>query len=232
MPPDFIFLHIGKTGGSSIKNAVSRHETQTGEKLAKFLAHNESLPDLLASGRPGAICFNVRDPVKRYVSGFNSRLRRGRLGNRDWSHHEEKIFSRFPDANALAEALNSSCDVERRQARRGIRRSTHIMRGLTHYLGSVEMLELARDRIAFIGHLPTLDDDYKVFQQLTGILPEIELSTDDTVAHRMPTSQAATLSSVGEDNIRAWYADDYPIYEWCLRHRLELLQRHGQPPSA
>lgn len=227
MEPGFIFLHIGKTGGSSMKNAMKRHEAATGEKIATLLSHKESLAAILESDIPGEICFSVRDPVKRYVSGFNSRQRRGKWGKNDWSQNEQQVFTLFPDPNALAEAL-SSTDVDlRKKARWSMNKSRHISKDLKHYLVSVELLESAAHRIAFIGHLPTLDDDYKLFRRMTGIGEDIELLTDDRISHRTPDTQVTDLSETGAANIRKWYADDYPIYEWCLKHRERLMERHG-----
>ena len=53
--------------------------------------------------------FFVRDPISRFVSGFNSRLRKGLPKMYfPWAPGEKLAFSRFATPNQLALALSSS----------------------------------------------------------------------------------------------------------------------------
>lgn len=220
----FAYLHIGKTGGSSIRGAIRRNIELTGEHNVSVFGHGSKLSEFLELDPKPKLCFTVREPVSRFISGFNSRLRGGRLGTSDWKPREVQVFKRFATPNELAEALSAEDMELRREARASMKALGHLRRDLSFHLGSIETLELARDRIVFIGHLPTLGDDYKVFRDLVGLDKAVELPSDEVEAHRSPGTLVKTLSALGERNVRRYYRTDYPIYEWCLERRQELLQ--------
>ncbi len=59
--------------------------------------------------------FFLRDPIKRYLSGFYSRQRKG-LPHKfyEWTADEEIAFGNFSDPDQLAQSL-SSADPDERQ---------------------------------------------------------------------------------------------------------------------
>jgi hypothetical protein len=220
----FGFIHIGKTGGSALKEAILKDQELTGTRKVANLGHRCKLAELLENGPLGyEICFVVREPVSRFVSGFNSRFRGGRHGDAAWKPKEIPVFERFTTPNALAEALSSEDSETRDFAMTAMRSVSHLRRGLAHHFRNVKLLEEVKDQIFFIGHLPTLDEDYTMFRTLVGLRPDIELPKDDVGAHRAPDTVDKRLSAVGEANVRDYYAKDYPIYEWCLKRREELV---------
>src|SRR5688500_5801391 len=109
-------LHIGKTGGTAMKALVDAHKQVHPDADIHVFPHEDTLRELCHRFPTAMVGFFVREPLQRFISGFNSRLRQGQPRYRSlWSPDEEKAFSRFPDANALAEAL-SSPDTERKDA--------------------------------------------------------------------------------------------------------------------
>ena len=85
------FLHIGKTGGSAIKAALRDFRETHDIALHPHWVPAETVP---AHER---FFFCVRDPVTRFVSAFNSRLRMGKpTGFVEWDADEEWAFARFP----------------------------------------------------------------------------------------------------------------------------------------
>ena len=79
------FLHIGKTGGSAVKEAIA------GRPGIALHEHGARLRDI-PQGEP--VFFTVREPLARYVSAFNSRLRAGRPRyDVPWSPDEAKAFA-------------------------------------------------------------------------------------------------------------------------------------------
>ena len=103
----YCFLHIGKTAGTAIRAVIAQHkETHPDARLDVF-THETTLPDLLGIHPESSVTFFIRDPVERFVSGFNSRLRFGRPRyNVPWTEDEAAAFTRFPTPNALGEALS------------------------------------------------------------------------------------------------------------------------------
>jgi hypothetical protein len=98
------FLHAGKTGGTTLKWAIlnsGEQETPYGPMVVH--GHQTRVADV----PPGdvAVIF-VRDPVSRFVSGFESRQRMGRPRfDNPWT--EAEAFLRYPAASVLADALAS-----------------------------------------------------------------------------------------------------------------------------
>jgi hypothetical protein len=220
----FGLLHIGKTGGTAAKTVLRAHKERGGGEPVALYGHRVGMQDVVDANMTGNVIFFVREPVSRYISAFNSRLRKGfpRHGN-DWNAREEIAFEHFKTPNQLAEGLSAE-DAELRQhaedAMAGIK---HLRRNYGHYLGSVELLEQEKDRIYFIGATESFDDDFGLLRQLLGVPDDLELPTDDYGAHRTPDTFEKTVSELGRANIENYYAGDYDIYRWCAKRREELL---------
>jgi hypothetical protein len=98
------FIHIRKTGGTAIKEAL-KNAAGLDQSTIKLHKHKIRLSDI-AAGDKVFLFFFLRDPVSRFVSGFNSRLRQGQPRyNSAWNEAEKRAFGFFPTANSLAEAL-------------------------------------------------------------------------------------------------------------------------------
>jgi len=98
------FLHIGKTGGNFFRNIVRKIDKK--DKKIIIRGHNNSILNDEIKNR---VIFFVRNPTTRFISGFISRLRKGRpVNNSKWSKNEEIAFNNFKTPNELAEALSSS----------------------------------------------------------------------------------------------------------------------------
>jgi hypothetical protein len=168
--------------------------------------------------------FFIREPVQRYISAFNSRLRQGWPRHHgEWGPGEVIAFSHFKTPNELAEALSSE-DAERRQhALDAMETIRHLRKAYKHYLGSVDLLEQEKDRVYFIAATESFDSDFPLLRQLLDVSPDIELPTDDYGAHRTPEGYEKTVSELGRKNVQEYYKADYEIYNWCVKRREELL---------
>src|SRR5436190_17076454 len=72
--PPLNVLHIGKTGGTALKHVLAENQ-ETAQYQLLFRGHDVTLPDL----PPGeSFMFLIRDPLTRFVSAFNGRLREDR----------------------------------------------------------------------------------------------------------------------------------------------------------
>lgn len=216
-------LHIGKTAGTALDAVIAAHQDRTGADAVEKMGHRHRMTDLLDAD-PDLMCgFFVRDPVSRFVSGFNSRYRMGRPRiNKPWSPAERIAFETFTTANAMAEALSGADPELRRRAEDAAQAIIHIRLGLEHFLGSAETLEAYRARIVFIGEQESFDSDIERFKSLLGVAKDIMPPADDIAAHRNPSSLPRTLTPRAEENLRQWLAPDYRIYAKCLAMKAEM----------
>jgi hypothetical protein len=154
----------------------------------------------------------LRDPVSRFVSGFNSRRRRGRsLNDAEWNQDEAAAFAAFPTANDLAEALSVTHDDRRAAAVAAMRGIYHVKSSYADWLVDVGYLESRRDDILWVGQTSRLAADFDRLKQILGLPAECVLPADPVASHRRLDSDETYLSPVGIKNIERWYATDYPF---------------------
>lgn len=224
------FLHIGKTAGTAIRAVIAEHNAGRSHSPVEVFTHEYSLPKIWQEDASIAMSFFVRDPVERFVSGFNSRLRRGQPRyNSPWSEQESTAFSRFPSPGALGEALSAQ-EPARSAAQAAMQAIYHARLDFTHYLQSPAFLESNSRRILFIGTTRSFESDFPLFRRTLGIDPKIEPPRDAVGAHRNPDNMETSLSPLAQENLRSWYAQDYAIYEWCLAQRARILETIQRDP--
>jgi hypothetical protein len=206
------FLHIRKTGGNALKAALLPIAEEYGLVLH---GHATTLSDIPVGEQ---VAFIVRDPVSRFVSGFNSRLRMGRpLLNSKWSSGETEAFARFGTPNDLAEAL---MDGEFREtARKAMGDIAHVRTSYADVLGSRgTVLERLAD-IVWIGRSESLENDFETLKQRLGLPQATLLPSNPTTAHRTPEGFSTKLSEIGRKNLTEWYAADCDFVAWLERYR-------------
>ncbi|MBL0371215.1 sulfotransferase family 2 domain-containing protein [Rhizobium sp. KVB221] len=223
MTAKYAFLHIRKTAGSAFREVLQQHNRLSSENRIRYLSHAQTLQKIAEADTTANLIFIVRDPVSRFVSGFNSRLRKGKRGDKSWRMREERAFSHFSTPNQLAEALSSWNPWRRMMAKEAMKGIPHLKKHLTDYVGPIPLLEREKHRIFFIASQTHLNDDFEVLRKILGIDEAIALPTDPQVAHRAPDTVERTLSAKGEANIRHHYRKDFEVYEWCMQRRSELL---------
>lgn len=205
------FLHIRKTGGNALKAALRPVAEQYG-----LILHNHTMT--LSDVPTGeGVAFVVRDPVERFVSGFNSRRRMGRpLRNSKWSDGEAEAFARFKTPNDLAEALTLPvCE----DARKAMQEIAHVKTSFSDALGSRESVLERLGDIVWIGRTETLEDDFKKLTERLGLPCGIALPSDPIAAHRTPEGFSTNLSETGRKNMTDWYAADIEFLAWLERYR-------------
>jgi hypothetical protein len=201
------FLHIGKTGGSAVKSALG------GKVSSRYRLHLHGHGHLLTDVPRGKKCFFfVRDPLRRFVSGFYSRQRQGLPRYLvPWSPGEEEAFRRFASPNKLAVALSSG-DVETRSAALAAMNSIqHVRDPYGRWFIDTEYLESRLSDILFVGSQERLDDDFNCLKELVRLPGDCRLPQDDLGAHRSPRGLDTHLDDSAKANLLAWYADDYRL---------------------
>jgi hypothetical protein len=212
-------LHIGKTGGSTIKSTLQRYHMKL--KNGLFLVETSGHDKKLGSS-PGEYAFFVRDPVRRFVSGFISRLREDRpLYYDKHSTIESWAFRIFKTPNQLAEALSSEDADLKFSAIKAINNIKHTKWDIHYYLVSKENVLHHLDKIMFVGRTECLDND---FQKFLGMMqmPKLILLKDDKSTHKTPKkySEMKKLSSLAVKNLLEWYKSDYEIINVLIEKKL------------
>lgn len=215
-------LHIAKTGGTALKHVLQQAQPANDTFELVLHSHKTRLTDI---PRGDAVFFCCRDPISRYRSGFMSRQREGRPRNHiPWSDGERLAFTRFSDPGELAEALASEDPTIRRDAEIAFGRIGHVNTPLSYWLGSESILQQRSRDIVWIGLQADLDQDFVRLAEILGLPDGTTLPSDDVTAHRNPGRARADLSSEGHRALLERFADDAQLFEWCLRHRADLLR--------
>jgi hypothetical protein len=127
----------------------------------------------------------LRDPIDRFVSGFNSRRRRGRpLNNFEWTQDEAAAFTAFPTANDLAEALSVAEGRRRAAAIAAIRCIYQVKSSYADWLVDFDYLGSRRDDMSWVGLTSRLADDFERLKRILGLPIECELPGDPVASHR------------------------------------------------
>ena len=213
-------LHIGKTGGTALREALASVSQTPKMRVVQHL-HRVGLRDIPRRDR---VVVFVRDPMARFVSGFYSRQRRGRPRyNSLWTPGEAKAFARFGTPNELALALSSSEAEERLAALEAMRAIKHVRAHYSNWLASPAVLD-SRGRRLFVGRTEALNQDFEVLKVWLGIpSTAARLPTDRVRAHKMPHGLDTRLDTMAIENLRVYYAEDIGLMEMAMKIRADLL---------
>ena len=216
------FLHIGKTGGTAIKEAL-KHFSEHGNLKIWLHGHEVKLSDI---PRGDKVVIFIRDPISRFVSGFYSRMRQGRPRyNAPWTPGEAQAFRIFKTPNELAKSLSASDPNLRKAAVKAMKNIRHVNTFLSDWLISKEYLLKRREDILFIGCQESLDQDFEILKKLLKLPPEITLPKDPVKAHKNPLHVNKNLEEKAVENLRKWYTKDYELYDMLLKVRSEILKK-------
>ena len=219
-------LRIGKTGTTALRIPIARHVEAHPEAQVKVVGHSVLLRDMLPPEK-GYVALTIREPISRYVSAFNSRLRMGRPRyDNPWNKAEERAFGTFKTPNMLAEALYSDDHKTQKQARKAMQGIRMVRKGYEHFLESIDLLETMKERIVFIGAQEHLAADFELLKTILGMDPALALPDDDIVSHRTPDGYDKKISDLGRANLTCFLAEDFKLYDWCVKRRGELIAAH------
>lgn len=211
------FIHIGKTGGTSIKMAMRDAGFRIGETDIAVYDHDITMRAVVELRPEDKVFFVIRDPISLLISGFNSRLRQGLpRHHRPWSRFEAVFFERFPEVSDFVTALLDTEHPDYSVAMLGMSNSIHIGRRLSFYLNSNRFLKRTADHIGFILRQKNLNDDFKTFvAQLGGDTSEISLPADDIGMHKSPETVSKRIPDGAEAELRKFFRAEYAIYDTC-----------------
>jgi len=210
--PPLNVLHIGKTGGTALKHVLAECASSSRYELL-FRGHEVTLADVPKGEQ---YMFLIRDPLSRFVSAFNGRLREDRPRyHYPWREEERIAFARFKTPDELAVALSSDDDEERQAAERAMRGIGHVNTPYTVWFPDESAFRARLGDLFFIGLQDRLDDDFELLKTKLGLPPETLLPRDETTAHKSPSGSQTQLSDAGRANLERWYAGDVAFVQLC-----------------
>jgi len=207
-------LHIGKTGGSAVKEALKPY-LFAGKFKIESHDHGFRLKDVPKGEK---VVFFLRDPIKRFISGFYSRKRKGQPRyNFPWSSGEKKAFVHFKTPNALAVALSSENKQLKESAVMAMKNITHVNTSYWDWFDSDTYFLSRFSDILFIGFQESLRDDFNMLKRILDLPKNLKLSNDDVVAHRNPGYLDTHLDAEAMKNLITWYQNDYEFFKFCKK---------------
>jgi Sulfotransferase family len=227
------FLHISKTGGSAMKDAIrSIGEPETSYGKLHLHPHPFTLEEVPEDHH---VFFCVRDPMTRFVSSFYSRMRKSRPRYfHDWNDAEREAFEIFDTPRALAAALESSNEDLRARAEAAMGGIQQVRRHLTKWLRDPILLKRRRSQIVYIARQETLDEDWEQLKDVLGLPQDLILPSDPKSAHRGPSDEDRRLDETAKRALSNWYAQDYLVLGFCeqLRRKRGWGSPVGDVPPA
>jgi hypothetical protein len=206
------FLHIGKTGGTAVKQCLQDNAGATDYELLLH-GHDVTLRDV---PRGEKILFVIRDPLTRFVSGFNGRMREDLPRyHYPWKDAERMAFERFTTPDDLARALSSDDREERLAAEHAMRNIGHVNTPYSYWFGDERAVRKRLSDIFFIGFQDRLDDDFELLKRKLDLPAEARLPSEEIAAHRTPLGFSQYLGDEARANLERWYADDLDFVGLC-----------------
>jgi hypothetical protein len=233
------FIHIPKTGGTAIKDALTSAglaysadedpfavpETPYG-RIALHV-HDFRLQHVPPTDY---VFFCIRDPISRFLSGFHSRLRKGSPRfDIEWTKEERKVFDAFPTPQRLVAALAGDDAEERLLGEWAMRQVVHFS-PMEEFVGEPRHLSARLDQVVYIARQETLGADWKQLRALLGLPHDLRLPLDPVRSHRAPSGFDSTLDDLAVRTLRDRYRRDYRLVLYCDRLRASRGWGVGPPP--
>lgn len=156
--PRLGFLHIPKTGGSGVtkfgKELVAR-----GYQFPCIFGHGWKVEEILTHFPEMRLCFILREPLSKMISGFNSRLRQGRpTYNSLWSPAEAAAFAMLPSTRHLLDAMLSDDEYQQSALAYAMHAVRHLRWSYSFYFKDVPSVKARAAHFELIGDISSLSD--------------------------------------------------------------------------
>jgi len=162
------------------------------------------------------VFFVVRDPLERFVSAFNYRLREGRPHQYDpWTDAERVAFAAFQSPDALGAALSSGEAETRARAMAAMIAIRHVRDSYWRWFDNLEYLERRRDDLLLAVWLPDLTATVPQLLSMLGLPAQIAAPQSEASANRSPEDAPRALGDTATANLRQWYGADDAFLDYC-----------------
>ena len=230
--PRLYFLHIGKTGGTSIRESGIGRAVLGGQntfrlrdKLTwKYKTHvvgHEKCPDSIKS--KSNLAFFIREPALRLKSAFNCGKYFGIQSEYRKSISQSdaiaELYEQFNDFNCWIHALNDSESTLHSNAQDLMKLDYHLSRGYTFYFGNVKLVESRKDEILFIGEQESFDQDSRRLLEIIGVKNR---SIEFHHRNRSVTRDKKQIDDELQAIVQNLFPDDYRIYGALLNLKQNL----------
>jgi hypothetical protein len=198
--PEYVFMHVGKTGGTSI-NAFIRDCHLAGLRVPIVLNHNWSFQMATTRYPRAKIIVVLRDPLERIISGFKSRLREGRPLGHPWRNEEAIAFAHFKSAENSIDALSSDEAYDISAVRFCFRNINHLRRGYRYQFEDLEDASKASGKSLCVVRLEAIGTSIPaIVAELNSA--EKQKIPDLGMIHRAAVSSGSVLSRIADDHVR------------------------------
>jgi len=215
MKSKLLLLHVGKTGGTFLRNYINKYNII----FIKPIRHKGRIRD-------GNYILGIRCPIERAVSGFFSRYR-CMLDSHKWERYkltkkEIKIFEyynkTYDSFNDMCEDLYSSNKDKEVKAQNIFNCVTHLFMDINFYVEGIEHLKSNINKIIYVLCTETLESDFK--KLLNDYNTEF-FNTKEIYKHSSLKifDNKKKLSDKARINIIKWYKKDYEIIELLYFHK-------------
>lgn len=210
-------LHIGKTGSDLIRAAFGAENiARAGTVLC---GPDETLATTLEKFGPNRkLVFFFRDPIKRFVDGFLSRMRQGRpMYQSSWSDGEAIAFTYFATPNDLAEALFGDDERMDSAARYALDQLFHSKLDQEFFLTSPQAVEFEFSS----GNIRFCCDFDHMERHLAKLGAELSVDIEN-VEWSNPEKPHYELSYESLKNLKRVLKKEIEVYKSCKRVAAEL----------
>jgi len=205
------FLHIGKNAGTEIVRYANKiNDLQDKFEIFKH-KHDVRLVDLPKNEE---YFFSIRNPISRFISGFNSRKRKGqpRLYV-EWSNNEKIAFNTFENPNDLAESLYEDGELGYK-ALQAIKSIRHTSMNQIDWFNFYGYFFITRPPLAIIRQ-EYFEDDITKLMSILKIDPFV-IKGNIKDSHITEYSEMDKfLSEKAKNNLKNWYKNDFEFYKIC-----------------
>ena len=205
------FLHIPKTGGSSMGYFLRDLSKENVVVPIKF-PHSWTMRDIATSFPDTKVSFVIRDPLERMISAF---LYRQRVGS-SWTPAEAVAMSFFSRPEDFLGGLLSRDERTKSAALFTYRQVKHFRMNYIYYFESPEYIDQIRGRhFGIIGRIGSYDDFVTAYCRLCGIDPSA-VGEKMEVQRKSNVSSQDVLATIGDEDIeqlKSVLSDEYAIYD-------------------
>ena len=217
------FVHLGRTGGSTIRNCLIRLNNFQKKYYFNYYGHLFKFHHL---GKNSKYFFTIRDPINRFISGFNVRKNLAQLENTTdpkkinkykISIKEQESFKNFSSANHLAESIYSNDLSIRNKAMIAMNNIKHIK---DTYISSLNKEYLIKNKPFFVIESEKLEEDFfKLCNKLKCKKIDLPLKNISKNYRKGKDSDDKKLSDLAISNFKKWYKKDIELYKFIITNK-------------
>jgi hypothetical protein len=223
------FIHIGKTGGTTINNLLAKMKNYKQYHHNKDYNNNEKY------------IIWLRNPISRFVSAFNHSYYSVRVDVKSiktfdlkhcllpmrlknsidkpyvFSSKYDTLIKEFTSANHLAESLTSNDVIIKNKAIDLMNSSEeHLYKGIGWYLSNGKFVENRHENILFVGKIESMTEDIKNLSKKLNIEMNENLKLRENV---YIDKSMKYLSPLAIKNLIEWYNNtDYAALKQLLKY--------------